>query len=124
MSCPYVLVIEDDHDVREAIVEVLEDHAYVSIQATNGQEGIESLRGARAKPCLILLDIMMPVMDGRAFRAQQLLDPALGDIPVVVLTAHANIEEDADDLRAAEYLRKPVRAETLMRAVKKWCPKD
>jgi CheY-like chemotaxis protein len=123
-DCRTVLVVEDDHDIREAIAEVLEDNSYTSVQVSNGEEAMERLRDARKKPCLILLDIMMPVMDGREFRARQLQDPELGSIPIVVLSAHANLEEAAQELAAADYLRKPVRADRLLAAVEKLCPKD
>ena len=124
-SCQHVvLVVEDDHDVRQAIAEVLEDNSYRAVEVANGLEAMEVLRArvATCKPCLILLDIMMPVMDGREFLAQQRQDPDLSDIPVVVLSAHASLDESASDLRAAAYLRKPVRAETLLSAVRRLCP--
>ena len=119
-----VLVVEDDHDVRQAIAEVLEDNSYRAVEVANGREAIEALRAraATCKPCLILLDIMMPVMDGREFLEQQRQDPDLSDIPVVVLSAHASLDESASDLRAAAYLRKPIRAETLLSAVRRLCP--
>jgi len=122
-SCEHVvLVVEDDHDVRQAIAEVLEDNAYHPIEVANGLEAMEKLRApGSCRPCLILLDMMMPVMDGREFRALQRQDPELSAIPVVVLTAHANLDEATSDMSAAAYLRKPVRAETLLSAVNRLC---
>jgi CheY-like chemotaxis protein len=122
-DCNVVLVVEDDHDVRQAIAEVLEDNAYRAVEVSNGLEAIESLRApGNKRPCLILLDIMMPVMDGREFLVHQRSDPSLREIPVVVLSAHATLEEAKSDLQAAAYLRKPVRAETLLSAVRRLCP--
>jgi CheY-like chemotaxis protein len=121
-----VLVVEDDLDVRQAIAEVLEDNAYHPVEVSNGLEAIETLRacGTGRKPCLILLDIMMPVMDGREFLLRQRQDPDMSDIPVVVLSAHASLDEPSPDLQADGYLRKPVRAETLLSAVRRLCPPE
>ncbi len=118
-----VMVVEDDLDVRESLVEVLEDNDYLPLGAANGKEAIELLRAGHAKPCVILLDIMMPVMDGWQFRALQRADPELDTIPVVVLTAHANLQEAADKLAAAACLGKPFRLETLLATVEQFCSK-
>lgn len=116
-----VMVVEDDRDVRESIAEVLEDHDYRSIEAANGQEALERLRASATKPRVILLDMMMPVMDGWQFRAVQQEDPALRAIPVVVLTAHANIQEVTDGMQAAACLKKPVSLNTLLGTVERIC---
>lgn len=116
-----VLVVEDDRDVRESIIEVLEDNAYQTVAASNGQEGLQALRNAPCKPCLILLDLMMPVMDGWGFRAAQKSDQELGSIPVVVLTAHASAQQTAEDMNAAGFLKKPVRLEALLDTVQRHC---
>lgn len=123
MSAPahVVFVVEDDAAVREAICEVLEDHGYMSRGAANGREALEQLHFAPAKPCLILLDIMMPVMDGREFRALQRSDPHVGDVPVVVLSAHANVDETARSMDVAAALRKPVRLDALLELVRRFC---
>lgn len=121
-GCPrFVLVVEDDPDVREAIVEVLEDNRYHPIAAGNGQEGLRALREAASKPCLILLDLMMPVLDGWGFRAAQKGDAELGSIPVVVLTAHASAQQTAQEMEAAGFLKKPVRLEALLDIVQRYC---
>jgi CheY-like chemotaxis protein len=116
-----VLVVEDDSDIRQALLEVLQDHAYEAVSAGNGQEALERLHGAATTPCLILLDMMMPVMDGWAFRAAQASDPDLRSIPVVVLTAHASAPRVAKDMDAAGFLRKPVKLDTLLATVQKFC---
>jgi CheY-like chemotaxis protein len=117
-----VMIVEDDVDVRESIAEVLEDNEYQSLGAANGKEAIEQLRAGLQKPCVILLDIMMPVMDGWQFRALQREDPELGSIPVVVLTAHADLQQ-ADEMAAAACLKKPVRLDTLLATVQRFCRK-
>jgi CheY-like chemotaxis protein len=120
MSC-LVLVVEDDPDVRESLTEVLSDSAYTTVAVANGQEALDHLRAGGETPCVILLDIMMPVMDGREFRIIQRADPELGQIPVVILTAHADIAEAATSLQAAAYLRKPVQLRALLDVVHKFC---
>ncbi len=114
-----VLVVEDDRDVREAVVELLEDNAYEPVPAINGLEALEKLREGKDDPCLILLDVMMPVMDGWQFRAEQKKDPALSDIPVVLVTAHASIRPDHVD--AAGILRKPLDFDALLALLERFC---
>ncbi len=118
-----VMIVEDDQDVRESLCEVLTDNDYRCVQASNGQEAIDRLREAREKPCVILLDIMMPVMDGNQFRSIQRVDPALSMIPVVVLTAHANLADSSNALQPAASLKKPVHVGALLSAVEQFCGK-
>jgi CheY-like chemotaxis protein len=116
-----VLIVEDDVDVREAIAEVLSDCDYNALHAANGAEALERLRAAEVRPCVILLDMMMPTMDGWQFRAVQKSDPAMSDIPVVVLSAHADGREAAMKMQAAAYLSKPISLESLVRQVERFC---
>ena len=115
-----VMIVEDDPDVRESIVEVLEDNEYCVLGAANGKDALEKLRAGK-KPCVILLDMMMPIMDGWEFRALQVKDPELNEIPILVLTAHANIEEATSGMHAAGTLRKPVKLDSLLAAVDPLC---
>jgi CheY-like chemotaxis protein len=116
-DCPRgVLIIDDDLAVREALAEALEDAEYCPIAAANGQEALEYLRQG-GRPCVILLDLMMPIMDGWEFRAAQLADPALGPIPVIVLSAVNELGRVA----AGVVLRKPVQLATLLEAVQRFC---
>lgn len=124
MSRGPVLVIEDDPDVLTAIVEVLGDNGWAAVGASNGLEGLEVARRSNPKPCLILLDVMMPVLDGWGFRAAQRADPALLDIPVVVLTAHATVEATALQMGAAAHLKKPVHLARLLETVACHCRRD
>jgi CheY-like chemotaxis protein len=81
-----VLVVEDEPAARAGMQQLLCAAGYDALSAANGQEALELLRsGVRAKA--ILLDLMMPVMDGWAFRREQLRDPRLAHIPVIVLSA-------------------------------------
>jgi CheY-like chemotaxis protein len=116
-----VLIVDDDDDIRQAMIEVLEEHGLPAIGAANGSEALVKLREASALPCVILLDLMMPLMDGAAFRDEQLKDPALAAIPVVVVSAFKDAEEKARRLGAAAHLTKPLRLETLLEVVKTYC---
>ncbi len=116
-----VLVVEDDHDVRQAIVEILSDNQFYAVEAANGQEALDHLHADPHKPCVILLDIMMPIMDGWEFRRVQKADPELRSIPVVVLTAHANLEEAAAGMDEVTCLKKPVELRSLIALVKRYC---
>lgn len=115
-----VLVIEDDPTIREVLVEVLGEHGYEAMGASNGREALDALASTSDRPCVILLDLMMPVMDGRSFREEQLQCPDLSDIPVIVISAHLD-HAAATDLNAAAYLRKPVRLADVLRSVKNYC---
>ena len=105
-----------------ALVQVLEDEGYTVRAAENGRAALAALRAPGARPpCVILLDLMMPVMDGWAFRAEQLRDPLLAEIPVVVLTADGNAAARSAVLEVAGALRKPVELLTLLAAIQPFC---
>ena len=86
----FILLVDDDGDVRETIREALEEEGHRVTSAANGQEALSLLRDGKVRPDLILLDIMMPEMDGWAFRAEQRKHPELASIPVVVFTAYGS----------------------------------
>ena len=116
----HILLVEDDTDTRDSMTLVLELESYQVVGAANGQEAMNHLRGNEG-PCLILLDLMMPVLDGWGFRAQQQQDPALADIPVVVVSADGSVPQKAASLGAAGYLKKPAEIEHLLDTVKRHC---
>jgi CheY-like chemotaxis protein len=119
-----VLIVEDDSDTRSALAEVLEDGNYRLIIAENGKVALQELRAATSPPCLILLDVMMPVMDGKEFRLEQEKDPVLRTIPVVVLSAHADAVASATQMGAAGFLKKPVDLADLLRTVEQFCTRE
>jgi CheY-like chemotaxis protein len=119
-----VLVVEDDLEVRDAIAEVLADSEYKALAASNGVEALERLRGGSIRPCLILLDVMMPGMDGWEFRAEQERDPRVKDIPVVLLSAHTDVKSAAAQMKAAGFLAKPVTIDSLLETVERFCVLD
>jgi CheY-like chemotaxis protein len=118
-----VLVVDDDLEIRETIIEVLEEAGYEAVGASDGLEALELLREARRSWCLVLLDLMMPNMDGRAFRAEQLQDPALSPIPVVIVSATADVAEAAKELEVDAHFTKPLPLRDLVQIVDRFCPK-
>jgi CheY-like chemotaxis protein len=116
MGGKIVLIVDDDFDVRESIADVLRDEGYVVALAVDGIEALSYLR-SNAPPHLILLDWMMPRMDGATFRAEQRKDPALAAVPVVLLTADTRTPDQQLALDARAYLRKPIRLEELLETV-------
>jgi CheY-like chemotaxis protein len=113
-----ILVVEDDTATREALALVLSGQGFSVLTAANGQEALGHLHG-KPRPDLILLDLMMPVMDGWQFRREQIRDPALATIPVVVLSADGNVQQKAASLHAAGYLQKPVDVSNLVEAIQR-----
>jgi CheY-like chemotaxis protein len=113
-----ILIVEDDDDVRDVVRETLEDEGYWVLVAKNGQEALEVLR-RECETCLILLDLIMPVVTGWQFRAQQLQDPFLARFPVVVMSATDTLEEAA--IHADGILKKPVQLKPLLECVARFC---
>jgi CheY-like chemotaxis protein len=100
-----VLVVDDDQDIRETLAELLTDEGYLVESASNGREALTTLRNG-VRPDVILLDLMMPVMDGYQFRDEQRADPLLASIPVIVITAGSNPSLSA--LGANMFVPKPL----------------
>ena len=119
-SAKTILIIEDDADIRDALIGILGDEGYAATGVANGLEGLQYLR-AKEAPALILLDLMMPVMNGWQFRAEQRGDPALASIPVVVISADGNVRTKASTIEAAGFLKKPIELEVLLRVVQQHC---
>lgn len=112
-----VLLVDDDFDLRDALVPILEYEGHRVVSAANGQEALDRLQ-SMAPPSVILLDLMMPVMNGEEFRAEQLRDPRLASIPVVVLSAHAYAEQRAAQI-GARCLKKPFDVDVLLDEVRR-----
>jgi CheY-like chemotaxis protein len=113
------MVVDDDLDIRAVMEEVLSAEGFEVVVAGGGAEALEMLRQAPRKPDLILLDLMMPGMGGDEFRAQQLKDALLADIPVVILSA-ANAQKTAKSLKAKGHIQKPFDFEQLIGAVRQY----
>ncbi len=108
-----ILIVDDDVDVREMLSQFFSIEGYTVATARNGQDALEQLRKGQQAD-LILLDLMMPVMDGWQFRVEQQRDPNLASIPVVVLSAVYNARERAAMLGAVDYMQKPVEFDKLI----------
>jgi CheY-like chemotaxis protein len=118
-----ILVVDDDAEIRHTIIEVLEDAGYVAVGASDGLEALAQLRDPQDRWCVVLLDLMMPNMDGRAFRAEQLQDPALSPIPVVIVSAMSDVAEAAAELNVSAHMTKPITLERLVSVVDRFCPR-
>lgn len=112
-----VLVVEDDEDVSDAIAGALEDAGYAVSVAENGAVALEQLHAEDEYPGLVLLDLMMPVMDGEELLHRLQEEPALAGIPVVILTADASVAGAAERLGARAGVRKPISLSELLSVV-------
>jgi CheY-like chemotaxis protein len=116
-SSPVVLVIDDDRDIRGTLRQVLEEEGYATAAAADGREAMKLLREG-LRPSVILLDLTMPGMDGWDFRADQLRDPNLSTIPVVVITAAGfRAETIQSQLAGVGFIRKPLPLEEVLAAI-------
>jgi CheY-like chemotaxis protein len=115
-----VLLIDDDLAARESLEELLRQEGLDVVLAGDGAEAHEHLRTG-ARPCVIVLDLLMPGMDGFEFRAEQLRDPVLAKIPVIVMSGDGLIDERALELGVEEYLRKPIDVDQFMAAIESHC---
>jgi CheY-like chemotaxis protein len=115
--CSGILVVDDDPDIRDSLKEVLEDEGYPVNSVANGREALEYLKRS-PRPCVILLDLMMPVMDGWQFRREQKQDPTIAAIPLIVITATGKrpVLIDADEL-----VMKPLDLNRLFEAIERYC---
>jgi CheY-like chemotaxis protein len=114
-----ILIVEDDTDIREALAQILSDEGYEVLSAPNGKVGLDRLR--ERKPDLILLDLMMPVMNGWQFREKQRADEQFAAIPVLVISADASAGQEAAALGAKGFMQKPIELEVLLASVATHC---
>ncbi len=110
---PAVLVVDDDPGIRECVAEFLSLEGFRVVEARHGREGLHLLEGVR--PAVIVLDLMMPVMSGWEFMAEQKRRPEAANIPVIVMTAHNN-----PGVEAHLVLSKPFDMDVLIRAVREF----
>jgi CheY-like chemotaxis protein len=116
----YVLVVDDDPDLRQILCEVIREAGVPCVATSNGKEALAHLTGSPA-PALILLDLEMPIMDGRAFRVRQLADPAIAEVPVAVLSADDRSAE-VPELNGTIWLHKPIDLASLLDIVGRHVP--
>jgi len=113
-----VFIIEDDVDTREMLAKFLELEGYNVELASNGRQALDRLSGG-ADACVILLDLMMPVMDGWEFRRHQAEDQRLKAIPTIVVSAAGR--DRMAQIPADAYLSKPVDMDELLSRVSQFC---
>ena len=118
-SREHILIVEDDKDLRDTLREALELEGYWAVSVENGRAALRHL-ATGAKPCMILLDLMMPVMDGWTFRQELLKDRALAAIPVIVMTAATAARAAAVASQAILY--KPLHMSRVIDVVREHCP--
>ena len=123
-ECRSILLVEDEPDIRTSLQEALEWEGYHVVTAANGREALACLPNM-ARPCLILLDLMMPVMNGWEFADALKTNDCLAAIPIVVVTAFADEargeRERASAIGTREVVRKPVDLDLLLRLVHRYC---
>ncbi len=116
-----VLIVDDDFGIRDYLTQILQDEGYHVAGAANGLEALDYLKAKPQEPCVILLDLTMPIMNGWDFRAAQRQEPKLDLVPVVVLTADGAAAQKAAALGVAGFLQKPVSVNTLLNTVERYC---
>jgi CheY-like chemotaxis protein len=114
-----VLIVDDDSLVRESLAELLDAKGYSVLQAENGQNALQVLKKTPRSPCLVVLDLAMPVMDGRGFLKLRAEDPILRNIPVVVVSGNVQSPEQLPGIDA--YLPKPVKVARLIEIIDRHC---
>ena len=115
-----VLVVEDDPELLRSLSEVLQSEGYPVACARHGLEALGRLRGG-VRPSLILLDLMMPIMNGWQFRYEQRQDSDLAKIPVVVVSAKSDSQQHAAWLEADGYISKPINMDLLLDTLHRYC---
>ena len=116
----HILLVEDDPDSRACMRSLLEQEGYVVHTAADGAEALRRLRSG-LRPGLIVLDLMMPGMDGFQFRKAQLADPKLSAIPVVVYSGHHDAKANAAQLEPTAYIQKPIDFDSFLDLVSAHC---
>ncbi|MGZ3439851.1 MAG: response regulator [Polyangia bacterium] len=113
-----ILVVEDDHDIRVSVRNTLEDEGYRVLSVTNGRIALDLLERADPTPSLIILDLMLPVMDGWKFAEHMRAQPRLADIPILVMSAYEAQPPPPD---IVGFVKKPIDTGALLRVVERYC---
>lgn len=109
-----ILLVDDSIDLRIPMQRMLESEGFEVVCAENGEVALSVLRTARPLPDLILLDLMMPVMDGQTFRSEQMNDPKIANVPVIVLSASSSAKNEVTRMNVHGFLPKPIDFDKLM----------
>lgn len=111
-----ILVVEDDVDIRSSVVEILEMEGFEVRSANNGADALQQLDGG-LRPDLILLDLMMPVMDGFSFHEEFSRREQFKNVPVVVMSADGQVQQKMARMGGRSYLKKPLDIEDLIQTI-------
>jgi len=112
-----ILIVEDAPEIQVLLKRLLESEGFEVVCAAHGGEGLNPLESDNVLPDLILLDLMMPVMDGVEFREKQLSNNRYKDIPVIVMTADGNVKAKTELVKAAKILKKPLDVDGLLESI-------
>lgn len=116
-KCRTILIVEDDEDIRSVMVDLLESEGYTTKAASNGREALDVL-DSMAKPCLVLLDMMMPIMNGRQFLDTIMSDALLAPIPVLIVSA---VADKTNTEGSIGFLKKPIDIDVVLNVVSQYC---
>jgi DNA-binding response OmpR family regulator len=116
-----ILIVEDDEPIRQSMKELLEDEGYHVSCAHNGQVALESLLADKNLPDLILLDLMMPVKDGKQFCLDQAACHWIAQIPVVIMSASSNIKIETMPPQVKGLIEKPADIDQIIKTIKEHC---
>jgi CheY-like chemotaxis protein len=116
----HILVVDDDSAIRNVVADILELSDYPVKTATNGAEALDQVRAER--PAAVLLDLMMPVMDGREFMRQVRREPKLAPLPIVIMSAARDAGAVADELGAQAFLAKPFEMDAVLHVIGQLAP--
>jgi CheY-like chemotaxis protein len=118
----FILLVEDDDDIRTDLKEMLEICGYPTETAANGIEALRRLAEGSLQPTVIVIDLMMPVMDGWQFRSALLERSTLAKIPIIVVSGAANVHDEARELGAVAHLTKPFTMRSLLESIARHWP--
>jgi len=121
-NAPSILIVDDDDDIRTTLSELLETMQFAVVAAPDGLEALNKLREG-ARPDMIFLDLMMPVMDGYEFMLELRKHAVLAKIPIVIITAAGNARGEAQKLGAAGHLQKPFKIDELFATIDRLVPR-
>jgi CheY-like chemotaxis protein len=121
VPCRDILVVEDDQDISDSLRDLLEGEGYRVATAANGREGIDALRRQGRHPCVVLLDLMMPVMNGWQFLEAKGKDEGIAPIPVVVVSAYRD-KAASVATETVGFVIKPIDVSKLLDVVHRLCP--
>jgi len=116
-----ILIVDDDFAIRDSLSQLLEGEGFLVTTVSDGQEALDLLLRSSEQPCLILLDLMMPGVNGWEFRRRQQENPTLASIPVAIISANRNLKAQASTLEAHGYIDKPIDTEALFEIVGRYC---